>query len=94
VFLPSERRVTPENDEAALMGAFARADARTRTGDPFITREVQGRNARQLALTNGHLETGAIGAVACDSADAGLEPVQVADHRRAVVLAADEATGA
>jgi hypothetical protein len=36
----------------------AKADARTRTGDPFITRERQVGDARALAGTRGHLSPG------------------------------------
>ena len=36
----------------------AKADARTRTGDPFITRERQVRDARPLAGTRGHVLAG------------------------------------
>jgi hypothetical protein len=37
---------------------FLEADARTRTGDPFITRERQVRDARPRAGTCGHLIAG------------------------------------
>ncbi len=41
----TERAPTLGGERAALAGGFQRADARTRTGDPFITRSARGRAA-------------------------------------------------
>jgi voltage-gated potassium channel Kch len=44
----------PENAIIGIAGASCEADARTRTGDPFITREGRVREARPLAGMRGH----------------------------------------
>jgi hypothetical protein len=54
------RRAGPQRRQAAryFPANRPRADARTRTGDPFITRERQVRDARLLAGTRGHFLAG------------------------------------
>src|ERR1019366_8704756 len=49
-----DNRGPPEKSESPYYQRFPRADARTRTGDPFITRDSGGLSGRSRAATGGN----------------------------------------